>query len=60
MKMRICAALVAAGSLLASICACSAGETLDLKKFGAACNGSHDDTAAIQAWLNNLAANVSN
>ena len=58
MKKRICAASVA-GSLLASVCASSAAdETHGLKTFGAVCNGSHNDTMAIQAWLNSLAPNV--
>ena len=34
------------------------GHTFDLKEFGAVCDGVHDDTKAIQAWLDKLAANV--
>jgi len=34
------------------------GHTFDLKEFGAVCDGVHDDTKPIQAWLDKLAANV--
>jgi hypothetical protein len=66
MKKKICAASVA-GSLLASGCAIAAADqkseanrtgTFDLKDFGAACDGRHDDTKAIQAWLNRLEEHV--
>ena len=36
----------------------SAAGDFDLKQFGAVCDGSHDDTKAIQAWLNKLGPNV--
>ena len=32
--------------------------TFDLKDFGALCDGRHDDTKAIQAWLGRLGENV--
>jgi hypothetical protein len=66
MKKTICAASVAA-SLLTSVCASLAADqaseanrmrTLDLRGFGAACDGRHDDTKAIQAWLDKLSQNV--
>jgi hypothetical protein len=58
MKKTILAASVA-GSFLVPVCTwAEAQRTFNLMNFGAACDGSHDDTVAIQAWLNKLKPSV--
>ena len=44
----------AACCLMAATDGAAAMGTFDLKDFGAVCDGAHDDTKAIQAWLNKL------
>ncbi len=48
----------AACCLMAATDGAAAMGTFDLKDFGAVCDGAHDDTKAIQAWLNKLGENV--
>ena len=66
MEKRLCAAS-AASILLAGLCVSAAAEqtsetnrmgTFDLKEFGAVCDSRHDDTKALQAWLNRLTEHV--
>ncbi len=67
MMKRNVRAAYAASTLLICLCASAAAEqtsemkrvgTFDLTEFGAVCDGRHDDTKAIQAWLDKLAEHV--